>query len=74
MSRATGEGVRQSRGSSLVTMPSKSILPYPEPAFPRSKLSQALIDVIALIFFLLFLCSVAASLPLAIVMLFFVGA
>jgi len=45
MSRATGEGVRQSRGSTLVTMPSKSILNPPEASLERGKISQALIDI-----------------------------
>ena len=47
-------------------------IPDPEPAFPRGKFAQALIDIIALALFALFICATAISLPVAIFILLFV--
>ena len=71
MSRATEGG--QSRGSApgLYTMPGESIL-YAQPALPRSQFTQALIDIVMVVFALFFLCSVACSVPVAIFLLLFV--
>lgn len=40
--------------------------------FPRSQFTQALLDVFAFVFFLFFLCALVGSIPLAIILMFFV--
>ena len=45
---------------------------YPEPGLPRGQFAQMLLDVGALIFFLFFVCALAASVPLAAFALLFV--
>jgi hypothetical protein len=42
-----------------------------DPPLPRGKFAQAVIDVVALVFGLLFLVSLAASIPVAMFLLFF---
>jgi len=56
--------------SSRYALPSSSILPS-SPTFERSQFSQALIDIVAVVFGIIFVCSVAVSLPLAVFMMFF---
>lgn len=53
--------------------PHNSILLTPDPPFKRHPVTQAIIDGICVVFGFLFLCSVAASLPLAVVILVMAG-
>jgi hypothetical protein len=78
-SRRVADGGRQRAGSrgahaipapSSIPLPSGS-LPRPEPFLERGYVSQALLDVGALFFLLLFLVSAALSVPLAIYLLVF---
>lgn len=59
-------GLVNSEGSNLPLF-----IPASDP-FERGKLVQALIDVITVVFGLLFLCALAASVPLAVVIMFLV--
>ena len=61
-------------GDTLPRLPSESVLPY-EPASPalkRSNALQAFIDILAVSICLFVVCATAASLPLALFLLFFV--
>jgi hypothetical protein len=72
-SRATVGG-NQSRGSlrsSKYALPSNSVLIPREPPLERSEFAQTSLDILAVIFGALFICSLAVSLPLALYMLFF---
>ncbi len=51
--------------------PRNSILSPTDLPLERSKLFQALIDVIAVVFGIIFVCSLAASLPLAVFIMLF---
>lgn len=68
--RLTGSHYSAIRSADL-PIPSGSILIPSEPPLERSQIAQALIDGIAVVFGFLFLASVAASIPLAVVLLFF---
>lgn len=55
-------------------IPSGSILAPPaHPLLERSKVTQALIDGLAVAFGILFICATAASVPVALFILIFVG-
>jgi hypothetical protein len=63
-------GVTQYHAGNSIPLPSGSIA-RPEPVFERGYLSQALLDVCALIFLFLFIVIGSLSLPLAIGLLLF---
>jgi hypothetical protein len=67
-----------SRGANAIQFGAENLFPLPsgsisriEPTLERGHVSQALLDISALIFLLLFLVSAALSFPLAIFLLLF---